>query len=90
MGNWQDDAEKIANDIGYPVMLKSVYGGGGRGIRIVNSDKELREGYESVTGESKKVLKSGDTEKIMRKHVNNMKKVMLVELLLHWEVLFKW
>jgi len=47
-----DDAEKIANKIGYPVMLKSVYGGGGRGIRIVNSDKELRDGYESVTGES--------------------------------------
>ena len=47
-----DDAEKIANDIGYPVMLKSVYGGGGRGIRIVTNDKELRDGYESVTGES--------------------------------------
>ena len=48
----EDDAEKIANDIGYPVMLKSVYGGGGRGIRIVTNDKELREGFESVTGES--------------------------------------
>jgi len=47
-----EDAEKIANEIGYPVMLKSVYGGGGRGIRIVTTDKELREGYESVTGES--------------------------------------
>jgi len=47
-----DDAVKIGSEIGYPVMLKSVYGGGGRGIRIVNSDKELREGYESVTGES--------------------------------------
>jgi acetyl-CoA/propionyl-CoA carboxylase len=47
-----EDAEKIANKIGYPVMLKSVYGGGGRGIRIVNNDLELREGYESVTGES--------------------------------------
>ncbi len=33
-------------------MLKSVYGGGGRGIRIVTSDKELRDGFESVTGES--------------------------------------
>ncbi len=47
-----DDAVKIGSEIGYPVMLKSVYGGGGRGIRIVNSDKELREGYESVKGES--------------------------------------
>jgi len=47
-----DEAEKIANEIGYPVMLKSVYGGGGRGIRIVNTDQELLDGYETVTAES--------------------------------------
>ena len=47
-----DGAEKIANEIGYPVMLKSVYGGGGRGIRIVNTDQELQDGYETVTAES--------------------------------------
>jgi len=47
-----DDAIKIANDIGYPVLLKSVFGGGGRGIRLVTNDKELREAFESVTAES--------------------------------------
>ena len=47
-----DDAEKIANEIGYPVMLKSVYGGGGRGIRIVHTDQELQDAYETVTAES--------------------------------------
>jgi len=47
-----DEAEKIANEIGYPVMLKSVYGGGGRGIRIVNTDQELQGAYETVTAES--------------------------------------
>ena len=47
-----EDAAKVANDIGYPVMLKSVYGGGGRGIRIVTNDKELHEGFETVTSES--------------------------------------
>ena len=47
-----DEAEGIANDIGYPVLLKSVYGGGGRGIRLVNNSEELRQAYESVTGES--------------------------------------
>jgi len=46
------EAEKIGNEIGYPVMLKSVYGGGGRGIRIVNTDQELRDAYETVTAES--------------------------------------
>ena len=47
-----EEALNIANDIEYPVMLKSVYGGGGRGIRIVTNDKELREGFETVTSES--------------------------------------
>ena len=47
-----EEALKIANDIDYPVMLKSVYGGGGRGIRIVTNDKELREGFQTVTSES--------------------------------------
>lgn len=47
-----EEATKIANDIGYPVLLKSVFGGGGRGIRLVNNDKELKEGFETVTSES--------------------------------------
>jgi acetyl-CoA/propionyl-CoA carboxylase len=47
-----EEALSIANKIGYPVLLKSVYGGGGRGIRLVNNDKELREAYGTVTGES--------------------------------------
>ncbi len=47
-----DEALSVANDIGYPVLLKSVYGGGGRGIRLCGSDAELRENFDSVTGES--------------------------------------
>lgn len=47
-----EEALSIANKIEYPVLLKSVYGGGGRGIRLVNNDKELREAFETVTGES--------------------------------------
>lgn len=47
-----EEATKIANDIGYPVLLKSVYGGGGRGIRLVTTDAELTEGFETVTAES--------------------------------------
>lgn len=47
-----EEALKIANEIKYPVLLKSVYGGGGRGIRLVTNDKELKEGFETVTSES--------------------------------------
>ncbi len=47
-----EEAIKIANEIGYPVLLKSVFGGGGRGIRLVTNDKELTDGFKSVTDES--------------------------------------
>ena len=47
-----DEAGEIANKIDYPVLLKSVYGGGGRGIRLVNNDKELKEGFKAATDES--------------------------------------
>ncbi len=46
------EALDIANQIGYPVLLKSVYGGGGRGIRLCANDSELQENFEAVTGES--------------------------------------
>ena len=48
-----EKALDIANNIGYPVLLKSVFGGGGRGIRLVNNEKELRQAFELASGESK-------------------------------------
>lgn len=36
-----EDAKKIASEIGYPVMLKALAGGGGKGMRLVHSEKEI-------------------------------------------------
>ena len=47
-----EEAVSVAGKIGYPVLLKSVYGGGGRGIRLVGSDDQLSAAYAEVTGES--------------------------------------
>jgi propionyl-CoA carboxylase alpha chain len=50
------DAEhcvKIANEIGYPVMIKASAGGGGKGMRIARNDAEAREGFRSATNEAK-------------------------------------
>ncbi|MEM6546546.1 MAG: acetyl/propionyl/methylcrotonyl-CoA carboxylase subunit alpha [Pseudomonadota bacterium] len=47
-----DEAVKIANDIGYPVMIKASAGGGGKGMRISWSDAETREGFQSSKNEA--------------------------------------
>ncbi len=50
-----DDAEeavKISNDIGYPVMIKASAGGGGKGMRIAWNDEDAREGYQSSKNEA--------------------------------------
>jgi len=48
-----DKAADIAYEAGYPVLLKSAFGGGGRGIRFANDEKELRREFEIASAESK-------------------------------------
>jgi len=48
-----EEAADVAHTIGYPVLLKSAFGGGGRGIRLANNEKELRKEFEMVSTESK-------------------------------------
>ncbi|SFT47714.1 acetyl-CoA carboxylase biotin carboxylase subunit [Sedimentitalea nanhaiensis] len=47
-----DDAVKISNQIGYPVMIKASAGGGGKGMRIAWNDDEAREGFQSSKNEA--------------------------------------
>jgi propionyl-CoA carboxylase alpha chain len=48
-----DEAVKIANKVGYPVMIKASAGGGGKGMRIAYNDTEAKEGFVSATNEAK-------------------------------------
>ncbi|MBT8442094.1 MAG: acetyl/propionyl/methylcrotonyl-CoA carboxylase subunit alpha [Gammaproteobacteria bacterium] len=48
-----DHAVTIAQEIGYPVMLKASAGGGGKGMRVVWNDDECRDGFERATNEAK-------------------------------------
>ncbi|AML49994.1 acetyl-CoA carboxylase biotin carboxylase subunit [Falsihalocynthiibacter arcticus] len=47
-----DEAVKISNQVGYPVMLKASAGGGGKGMRIAWNDQEAREGFQSSKNEA--------------------------------------
>ncbi len=55
LGVIEDDkqAEKIADEIGYPVMIKASAGGGGKGMRIAHSRAELKEGFARARSEAK-------------------------------------
>jgi propionyl-CoA carboxylase alpha chain len=55
LGVIKDDNEavKIARDIGYPVMIKASAGGGGKGMRIARNDQEVREGFRGASSEAR-------------------------------------
>lgn len=67
------DALKIANKIGYPIMLKAAAGGGGKGIRIVNKEEELEASYNLVKQEAK--MSFNDDEIYLEKFIKNPRHV---------------
>lgn len=52
----EDEAKKIAEKCGYPVMLKAAAGGGGRGMRIVRTEADLLPEFRSAKSEAKKAF----------------------------------
>ena len=48
-----ETAAKLANEIGFPVLLKSAFGGGGRGIKEATSKEQVKESFESSEREAK-------------------------------------
>ncbi len=54
-----DDAVALAREIGFPVIIKAAAGGGGRGMRIVRSESELRGNLETAQAEALAAFKNG-------------------------------
>ncbi|MFA5879582.1 MAG: acetyl-CoA carboxylase biotin carboxylase subunit [Candidatus Margulisiibacteriota bacterium] len=61
--------EKIANEIGFPVIIKASAGGGGKGMRIIRSDKEVREMFRLAVAESQAAFGNGDV--YVEKYIEN-------------------
>lgn len=70
-GNLKDVAEALvmAQEIGYPVMLKATAGGGGRGIRRCEDDAALTRNFDRVMSEASKAF--GSTDIFMEKCIDN-------------------
>ncbi|GLQ32818.1 acetyl-CoA carboxylase biotin carboxylase subunit [Litoribrevibacter albus] len=68
-----DEALKLAEEIGYPVMLKATSGGGGRGIRRCDSAEELTVQYPRVISEATKAF--GSAEVFLEKCIVNPKHI---------------
>jgi len=53
------EALKLANKMGYPVIIKAAAGGGGRGMRVVHNDINLRSAFSSARAEAKTAFGNG-------------------------------
>ncbi len=62
-----EEAEKLAKEIGFPVLIKAVSGGGGRGMRVANSLEELKSSYHTAKSEAKVAF--GDDSLYMEKFI---------------------
>lgn len=70
-----EEAKLAANKIGYPVMLKACAGGGGRGIRLIETADDLEEAWHQATAEA--VSAFGDGSVYLEKYVSPARHVEL-------------
>lgn len=68
-----DEALGIAKDIGFPVILKAAFGGGGRGMRVVRTEEELKPAFESAYREAETFFGKGDL--FIEKYLENPKHI---------------
>ncbi|GAB1537243.1 acetyl-CoA carboxylase biotin carboxylase subunit [Geovibrio sp. ADMFC3] len=55
-----EDAKKTAREVGYPIMLKAVHGGGGKGMRLVNSEEDFDSAFRMASSEAANAFGNGD------------------------------
>ena len=67
------EALEVAEKIGYPVMLKASAGGGGKGMRMVTSSKELASALETTQSEAQRAF--GDSEVYIEKFIESPRHV---------------
>jgi len=68
-----DDALKLAQEMGYPVLLKAVAGGGGKGMRVARNDVSLVQGFMAAAAEGEASF--GNPDLFMEKYIESARHV---------------
>ena len=68
-----EEAKRVAKEIGYPVILKAASGGGGRGMRVVESEEEIENAFLAASKEAESAF--GDSTIYMEKFIKNPRHV---------------
>jgi acetyl-CoA carboxylase, biotin carboxylase subunit len=68
-----EDAQKIAKEIGYPVIIKATAGGGGKGMRVVRADSELESAFRACRSEGQNYFANPTV--YMEKFINDPKHI---------------
>jgi len=69
----EDAAATLAEEIGYPVIIKATAGGGGRGIRVARDEKELRSGFKVTQKEAEQAF--GNPGVYLEKYIEDFRHV---------------
>ncbi len=62
-----EDAEKVAHDTGYPVLIKAAAGGGGKGMKVARNPDQLKEAYQFARAEARAAF--GNDEVYLEKYL---------------------
>ena len=68
-----EEVQRIAREIGYPVMLKASAGGGGKGMRLVNAEAELESAYRAARSEAQNAF--NDSSVYLEKYIEHPRHV---------------
>lgn len=68
-----EHAKQVADEIGYPVLIKAVHGGGGKGIQVVEKEEDFKELYLKISAEAKSAFGSGDV--YLEKYITELRHV---------------
>ncbi|SDK54320.1 acetyl-CoA carboxylase, biotin carboxylase subunit [Lacicoccus qingdaonensis] len=68
-----EDAKEIASSVGYPVIIKASYGGGGKGIRVARNEEELVQNYKMTEQEAESAF--GNKSLYIEKYIENFRHI---------------